>query len=140
MRCPDCAKMVSYDTEVEPGEQDALSVEDKVVQGSYRRTLNCANCGTELKEMVFEFNEPIEVPETCSDPNGHALDVHDASAEPTDRMQDKDRKGKPIKNVRYMKHLYGVTITATVKCEHCEYTEEIAAMQEAAGSEFDELV
>jgi hypothetical protein len=42
--------------------------------------------------------------------------------------------------MRYMRRLYGVSITATVRCEHCDFSEEISMSEEAAGSEFNELV
>lgn len=101
MRCPDCNKFVSYDA-AEP-ERDELSVvqpteEDPKAQatGSVRIVLNCAECGTELKDAEFDVKLDFEVPQQPTDPEMRWAD--DSEWEPdeedlaaTDRAEGRGR-------------------------------------------------
>lgn len=155
MRCPDCSKFVSFDTEVDPEEEDSPELDGLAFHASYRRVLTCQDCGTELKESSLsvdgdlavvkdaEGNEVKEHPEVCpKSPDMPA--VHDwtldVDAQPTTGVIDTDRRGKKIKLARYMKTTYGVEVTGTAKCELCGYTAEIAFTAEESASGFDEMV
>lgn len=143
MRCPDCSKMVSFDTDMEPEEQDAVEVgsDGTITAGSYRRMLGCAECGTELKESTLEINgQQLEVPEKCKDGEEHDWEVEDASVSATERTQSKDRNGKPIKSARYAKRFYGIEVQVKAKCAHCEAVAEGTFSADEQASSFEELV
>lgn len=131
-RCPDCNKFVSNgDPEVsyESGEDELdVQLDEEGLQLRWAPevliTIPCGDCGTELKNNTFslEIEEthqcdklPKELPDDFEIPELSADDP-----EPTDDYQTKDRKGRVIKNPRYQKHLYGVSVHATTKCPFCE--------------------
>lgn len=64
----------------------------------------------------------------------------DIDAESFDRFEDKDRNGKKIKSMRYMKHFYGATLTGTCQCNRCNEQFPIEVKVEEQGSGFNELV
>jgi hypothetical protein len=80
-------------------------------------------------ELHDEFNE---------EPEFEIEDDFDASS--TDRFEDKDRHGKPIKSMRYQRHYYGAEITGSVKCSKCGEVIQIDTSVEEAASGFNELV
>lgn len=150
MRCPDCNKFVPFDSESDP--EIDLDISDRVVTGSVRITNNCEDCGQELKEATFDvdedFNDVIEdhwkahgwKGGKAKPPEGHReFDVSDDGGSRTDEYQTTDRNGKKIKNYRYMKHLYGATVTIAVTCE-CGETFEREWSDNIPGSGMDELV
>ena len=140
MRCPDCNKMVSYDTEMEPEEQDEPKLEGETFTAEYRRVLGCADCGTELKEATLEFDDTIEVPlnDTCPTPEDHEWEL-DVSPSPTEGRIDVDRRGKKITNPRYMKTTYGVSVSGKATCTKCKAEVTIEAEMSETASAMDEL-
>jgi len=64
MRCPDCNKFVSLDTDQEP-ELNVDVGEDGTINGDVRIANACADCGTELTEYTFDVNT------TCEEANAH---------------------------------------------------------------------
>lgn len=143
MRCENCSKFVSFDTEVEP------EIEDEQIGGScdngyfytasIRRVLQCADCGTDLKDTTFEIEQEVNVEakcEKCEDGN-HEFSM-DSAVEPTERTQTTDRNGKPIKSSRYMKHFYGVSGSVTGTCDHCDIEVNFTFEDESQASSFDE--
>lgn len=137
MRCPDCNKFVSFDTETEP-EEERCEVDEDRVTAEVRIVNTCAECGAELKEARFSFDEEIEDIEHKNSCKKKELSA-DAEWERTERTQNKDRHGKPIKSSRYMKHFYGVEGTVTVTCE-CGASTEVKLSDEIQASGMDELV
>jgi len=135
MRCNDCNKFVSFDSDVEP--EISVDVSGTIVSGDARIVNNCADCGTELKECSFDINE--EIPGADAHECDGELSVEVEGAGRTDRMEDKTRTGKPIKHSRYMKHLYGAEATFKVVCDKCEFEAEIPWSDETPGSAMDEL-
>lgn len=137
MRCPDCNKFVSYDTEVEPEEISALEVDSAGrVTGEFRRVLTCQDCSTELKELTFSVDETVDVPEGCE----HEFDEVAIDAEASSRMETKDRHGKPIKSARYMKMMYGISFTGKIECSKCNCSVDVEFEVEEQASAFEELV
>lgn len=115
MRCPDCNKFVGQD----PGEPEVQSIEinNGEVQIEARLPVTCNECGNELKEGTFTMEETI--PSEIADAHegeGHELEVEEDDCEAVDEYQTTDRHGKPIKSVRYQKHLYGVRVGFSVTC------------------------
>lgn len=142
MRCPDCNKFVSYDTEVDPEESVEPEIADGEFKATYTRTLTCGECGTELKSAEIEVTQALEgIDDKCEeDESGeHEWEIHvDASS--TSELKTTDRNGKPIKKTRYMKQLYGVEVSGTARCIHCGDEVEIQASGSEQASAFDEMV
>ncbi len=140
MRCPDCNKFTSFDTEAEP-EVVSEDVDGTEVMVEVRRVLNCADCGTELKEYTFElsedFSDRIEV-EEGEEECDHEWSL-EVSASPTTSVVDKDKKGRQIKNARYMKTMYGVEVTCDITCDKCKKEVRVEFKDEAQASSFEEL-
>lgn len=130
-RCPGRNKFVSLD-QSDP-EVDA-SVNGDTVDVNARLVLTCAECGSELLEAEVEGSFDIE--HDCEDAN---YEVNDTTAEATDRYQDKDRHGKPIKSFRYTKHFYGASETVVFQCSKCEQYVDVPFDVEEQSSFFSEM-
>lgn len=143
MRCPDCNKFVGN----EPGEVEinSLEVSGSEIQCEARLPINCAECGGELKEGTFNMEEEID-DQLLKDHegDGHELEVEEDGTDVIDEYQTTDRHGKPIKNSRYQKHLYGVSVNCTLRCSCQESGAEALASftleDKMAASSFDQLV
>lgn len=137
MRCPDCNKFASYD---EPQcEVNHVEVDDGSVRVSVTVQLNCAECGNTLKDAEIEAES--EITHDCPKKDAKVEDedqfelVNDGDAEGTNRLETKDRHGKPIKSSRYMKTFYGFTIEPEVKCRKCgeQFSVTIEGEEQASG-------
>lgn len=146
MRCPDCSKFVSLDTESDP--EITLSIDDEgVVTGSVRITNNCQECSQELTEANFDVEldfsaEVLEHRESFSkeEQKDHdSLDLEDDGGSRVDEYQTKDRNGKQIKSARYQKHLYGAEVEVTVTCK-CGETFTQSWSDKIQASAMDSLV
>lgn len=150
MRCPDCNKFVSYDTpECEVQNVDIMS---STLTSLVSVRLNCQDCSTTLKEA--EIGDEAEIQHTCKPederPEGwkknadftegeEQFEVEDeGEPEPTDRLENKDRHGKAIKNPRYMKMFYGFELETDVRCRECGEVFQVATNGEEQASSFDE--
>lgn len=139
MRCPDCNKFVSFDTDVDP-EIDNLEVnEDGHVTASVRIVNSCADCGTELTETTFEMEGDVDFSdETDHVPHsgeGHELSVEEESSERTYRQD-----GKPKTKARYRRSFYGVQVIAKVTCSCGALDVEVEMSDECMASWMDSLV
>jgi hypothetical protein len=147
MRCPDCSKFVSFDTEQDP--EIDVSVDDEgVVTGNVRIVNTCAECSTELKEATMDLEADLSdqiVEHRDADENKDKPEEHDTLSVDTDggsrfdELQNKDRHGKTIKNTRYMKHLYGAEVEITVTCK-CGETFTNTWRDSVQGSGMEEMV
>lgn len=138
MRCPDCERFVSFDTEVEP--ETDLEMFDDTVQVSVRRVLACADCGTELKETQLELEMTLEsIIDDCTCQSREAWEATE-DLSPTVETQTHDRHGKPIKRARYQRTYYGVEGTITVRCDECGAEETAQVGDRAQASWFEEMV
>jgi hypothetical protein len=118
MRCPDCNKFVSY------GEPNTENLEVELENGSLRMSgelmLTCGECGTNLASCFVDAEENVSDlfernPDESAGETAEDLIEGEPSYEPTDRTEDNDRHGKPIKNPRYAKRFYGVEATVTIR-------------------------
>jgi hypothetical protein len=132
-RCPDCNKFVSLELQ-EP--ELNLNVEGDSITGQVRLVLTCADCGGEAKEANLDID--LSLDHDC-DRKEDDFELVDETAEPTERYQDKDQRGKSIKNPRYRRHYYGAEITVTVRCNHCDKEFEVTETVEEQASGFEEL-
>ena len=143
MRCTSCNKFVPYDAEVEPEEQDAPTAEGGTFTASYRRVLNCEECGEELKEATIEFDydfsgdEPEVKGKSSEEGHEHEWEVS-CDVQPTTGSQTTDRRGRKITNPRYMKTLYGVCLDVTLTCE-CGQKMKFDLEESCSASSMDEL-
>jgi hypothetical protein len=147
MRCPSCNKFVSYDTDVEP-EENNQEIDGTTFNASYRRVLTCGDCGEELKEaeieVSYDFSGDIEEVEKSEktetkEEHEHSFEIESCDVEATTGAVTKDRHGRPIRNSRYMATLYGVECQVEVKCE-CGATASFTTEESERASSFDELV
>jgi len=145
MRCPDCNKFVSFDTDNDPEVNDERVDEAGLVSVEVRIVNTCGECGTELKDTTLNFDVDLttevaahyeEKPE-CKAANDLSVEIE---ATRTDRRQTHDRKGKLITNSRYQKQFYGAEAEATVTCGCCSESFTATAGDEVQASSMDELV
>lgn len=133
MRCPDCSKFVSFDTDVEPEFDDPQP--EEVAEGCEVDVYivnTCAECGAGLK--TADLSVTLEGPEKEHDEKcGGALSL-EFSVERTEES----RGLKPNPPARYCKHYYGVKINASVKCDACDFKHEAEGSDECPGSSMDE--
>lgn len=151
MRCPDCEKFVSYDTEVEPEEENEPEMDGLTIRASYRRVLACGECGTELKAVTLDVEQELTLvaptpgagegppPTPCED-DDHEWKLDDLQVTVTQGVIDTDRRGKKITNPRYMATTYGVELSGEITCEKCQHTAAVTASAEERASSFEEQV
>lgn len=142
MRCPDCNKFVSFDTDTDP--EVTVSVDNEGhVSGDVRIVNNCAECGQELKEANFsvdvDLSNAVAEHKKESEETEHRLDVDIEDLSRTDHRQTVDRKGKPIRNPRYQKQMYGAEGTIALTCS-CGWAASEQWSDEVQGSGMEELV
>jgi uncharacterized protein with PIN domain len=121
LRCPDCNKFVSFDTETEPEVQSEQVDENGAVEFSVRITNNCADCGTELTETTLEMEDTVPE-ELLADHKGdeHEYSVEVVSASRTERQSVPQKTSKKTSKTtvwyRGAKTYYGAEIEYSVKC------------------------
>jgi len=145
MRCGQCNKFVSYD-------EPTLEVQDASINGTtlevnVTATLPCADCGSELSQC--EMHGEAEVEHECAEDAKVKDDWNpeedddkfelegEPELEATERMETKDRRGKPIRNPRYMKKYYGFSADAEVTCKRCGATFTVEVETEEQASSFE---
>lgn len=143
MRCPDCNKFVSQELQ-EPEVQNIDIDESGNVTAEVRIVLACAGCGTELKDanlsMEQDFSKELEKHINVDGCREHSLSIEEDGCEGVEDVNKIDRKGKPIKNPRYMATLYGARVDFSIHCE-CEDAKVFSGFMEekVRSSEMDEL-
>lgn len=143
MRCPNCEKFVSYDepeVEIEEGEISEAGENKFKADAQVRIVLKCAECGEELKEANEDIEIEFEHKCTESDFAVEELSLNDVSGEGYSRVETSDKRGKKIKNPRYMKTYYGAEVTFDIGCGLCGEDLVGSEKVECQASAFDELV
>ncbi len=140
-RCPDCNKFVSYDTETEP-EVENVSIDipevekgegaNATVSAEVRIVNNCADCGSEMAEAMFELEGDVEIPAEHIG-EGHEIEVGEDSVQ-------RDERFTEAKNPRYAKHFYSVEFNAHVACSCGKFVEIVTMTDEVQASGMDSLV
>jgi len=146
MRCDQCNKFTSFDSDVDP--DVSIDISQGAISGEVRIVNQCADCGQDLKDASFLIDENVDdeiKTHEESKPKGteHVYEVSFDDASRTDRMENKTRTGKPIRNPRYMKHMYGAEGTIVVRCSCDEAGDPVVSRpwsDEVAGSEMEELI
>lgn len=106
MRCPDCSKFVSMDSETEP-EVDNLEIDaEGHITASVRIQNNCADCGTTLKEGSFDVESDLD----ATILEAHKGEGHELSVETSSSERTQEGGG------RYAKSYYGAKLEVTVEC------------------------
>jgi|WetSurMetagenome_2_1015567.scaffolds.fasta_scaffold377733_2 hypothetical protein len=124
MRCPDCCRFVSLDTQ-DP-EVESLEADGDRIIATVRITRVCADCGTELKEATIELEHAL--PDLFVEEHAdHDLDV-DGDVELTEQA-----------GGRYAKSYIGARLAFRVYFNGGEvYANEMESS--VAASEFEEIV
>lgn len=148
MRCPSCNKFATQTIDQDEPEVDLSVDEAGNVTGTVRIVVHSECCGDELKEANFDVDVQYDGDEHILAEHtgeGHDLEVEVTNIEATDDYQRTDRRGKPIRNPRYMKHLYGYTLSAKVTCS-CKEGEDAVELftfdtqDDIAAGSMDELI
>lgn len=103
-----------------------------------RVVLKCAECDNELKDAEIQAENTID--HGCDGDEIFEWEDAPSDAEGTNRLEIRDRHGKPIKSMRYMKTFYGFTCSGSVKCTKCKEVIELDFEGEEQASGFNELV
>jgi hypothetical protein len=163
MRCPDCAKFVSYgEPEVEVNDYPEEADDDQVT-AEVTVSLVCNECGGVLKAAELSAEATVEhecdigsvVKSLLSQNNGDAskvgtddvdrvvadrvFDVEEVTADPLERVQDTDAQGKKITNARYQKQFYGALVYWSLRCTACREEVKVDAEVEEQASDFEEV-
>jgi Pyruvate/2-oxoacid:ferredoxin oxidoreductase gamma subunit len=121
--------MVSMELQDEPEEERAeFDAKTGEIDASYRIVRTCAECGTELKEATFDFEETLD--QDILDE--HKGEGHELSAK-------FDAESIEESGTRYAKSYFGVMLAVTVSCS-CGFDHEIHMLDKVAASEMEELV
>lgn len=135
MRCPDCAKFVSMETN-DP-EVETIDIDEAGnVTATVRVVRVCADCGTELKETTLEMETDVSIEghdsEATNDDGSdkHELLVEETNVEATERSVGKGR---------YARSYFGacVSFKVTCKCGGLDETGDLS--DDCQASYFDEL-
>lgn len=167
-RCTSSNKFASMD-EAEAEVEDE-SIDGDLYHADVRVVRLCGECSEEMMEATFEaetaiecdicgpecgghYGEDRDLPDGVlpSDklPEDHAdydlkapeLEVDSSEAEVDDYNQTTDRRGKPITNYRYQKHMFKVSVSGTATCQCCDAEIEFTAESDAQpASAFESLV
>jgi hypothetical protein len=117
MRCNDCNKFVGQEPEEPEAELEVARADgtdtckEITVAGQVTVSVNCAECGTQLKQASFDVEESITLTDDKHCGEEHDLEVEVDSCEATEEY--KGRKGAPA---RYQKHYYGFQLSYSVSC------------------------
>lgn len=148
MRCPECNKFVSYDTDSVEPEVEVEVDEGGNVTGTVRIVLTCAEDGsTELKETTFDIDGQV-TPKFATDHagEGHELSVEADEFTTTTEMDPAEvthtlKSGKVVTRrvaARYRKTYYGYDGDVTVTCE-CGESESVHLHDRVSASGMDEM-
>jgi hypothetical protein len=138
MRCPDCNKFASMDSDSDP--EITLDVDDRgVVTGSVHIDNNCGDCGTTLKtadiDVEEDFSDVIE---------GHIEEVtkngeHEATEEGyelTVEFENEERAVRTEGKGRGARTYYGAQFTIKLHCScGAEWSRDVTAEVQASAME-----
>lgn len=133
MRCPDCNRFVSLDSEVEP-EVDVDINEEGQVTGTARMVNACGECGGELTEYTFDLDEEADdatahMESFPEDQRGKHKFTCEGSAS---RMDSFGKGSRPA-------HFYGVSVDILVKCECGKHESTVTIEDQVQASDMDSL-
>ena len=133
MRCPDCNKFVSLDTDGDPEVELEADETTGEVTGTVRIVNACQECGAELTEATFDVDVDFPAAEEHmkghEDDDAHALALEEPTVDRTDRAVGRGRGTKTF---------YGAETDLVVKCQ-CEFTETQHWSDEIQASHMDGL-
>src|SRR4051812_457683 len=95
MRCPDCQKFVSFDTDTEP-EIDVDVDDDGTVSGTVRIVNTCSECSQELTEANLDVE--IDLSGAVEDHRQEMRDKHDEeqASKPEDEREPYDESAHTL--------------------------------------------
>lgn len=127
MRCPDCNKFVSMDSDVDPEAEDPeIDAASNSATASVRIVNACADCGTELKDATLELEFTLD-----------DADKHDEEGHELEGEIECDRTSRSTGKGRGTRTFYGVDAKLTVTCS-CGWTCEATTSEEVQASSMDE--
>lgn len=143
MRCPDCNKFVSFDTDTEP--ETSLEVDEEgTVTGNIRIVNTCGECGTELKEANLEVELVVHEASIHNCGKGKVISKGKEVERPgfsiLDESCSRNERSTPGKTPRYTKHFYGYDLAVTIQCEGCKAEFKGDCCDDVQASAMEELV
>jgi hypothetical protein len=135
MRCDQCNKFAAYDDSTEPEVDLNFNTDTGDITAQVRIVLTHDECGQELKEASFDFEETVpEDVMAAHRGEGHELDLESDDSELTSRYEGKGR---------YTKTFYGARLEVSLTCS-CNSIDDPVWSYEFAddvqASHMDELV
>lgn len=135
MRCPDCNKFVSNeDGEPEP---ESPEINGHQVDLDVRRVILCAECGTDLKEVMLSLSMDIISPDDAVPEEGKSeCAEHEWKMDGEPDVENMDRsEGQG----RGRKQFYGVTVNGNVICPICGMKGQYDGADDVQSSHMDDL-
>lgn len=138
MRCPDCNKFVSLETQ-DP-EADSLEVAESIndgnvnVTGTVRLVRTCGDCGTEMKETSLDIDQDIEIEAWKTGDKLTDLEISESGIESTETG-----------GGRYQKNMIGFKLEVEVTGKiirgkkEIEFTQSSTLEDATPASSFDEM-
>jgi len=116
-RCNNCNKFVLLE---DPYAEDInhcdIAIDDGFVEIAPKVVLYCSECGLEIKELTFEYEESHKCP-ICGEDHLDQLSLSRASVEGFEDFDFNGKKGNKLKNpIKY----WGVDIYYTIACNKCK--------------------
>lgn len=129
MRCPDCAKFVSFEEGEDVEELSAdFDAEDLTFRGEFRIVDSCAECSAELREAIFIFEHTFDRPE------GH--DDHTLTCEWETGRESRWEPGRKGFAATY----HGVEVNLRLRCSCGKHEDEEILSDDMKASDMDQLV
>jgi hypothetical protein len=100
----------------------------------------CKACDPSEKDHPYEHcisELPTRDYDEALDDRTYSVDGS-VEAEPVDEYARTDRRGKPIKNPRYQKHMLGAAVSASITCSRCGDTFDVSETQTEPASAFED--
>ena len=130
MRCSDCNKFTSF-VEGNVDVEEINVEEDGVVNAEVHVTLQCTECGTDLKETTLSMNCEDSCDDVAKHLEGKNKDEHEISVEDTD--------ANATVNERDKKTFYGGEVSYTITCSCGNFTTSSSFSDDCLASDFDEI-
>jgi hypothetical protein len=119
-------------------EDEGFDVNGTTLTGSVRIHRDCVDCGDEMKEATFDFEEELTHPDGTDCKS--TLDEDDEDyVEPSFMLDSTDLQPLEEGGGRYAKSYFGVDVTAYVSCEECGVSWDVTMSDKTAASYMDEL-
>lgn len=149
MRCQSCNKFVSFDTDAEP-EEESQDVDGTNFTATYRRVLQCSECGDDLKEatleLEYDFGDDVKTDKATDEKEAPATETEDKeeATEPETHEHEFEIESCAAEATTgsvSRRVTYGVKLSVEVECsvEGCKAHATFECEESEQASSFEEL-